>query len=466
MDNGPLLSRLRRSTSVRLSLRFALLYSLLTALVFAAAYKMAEYELTKWIEEQLIAEEAVFTEAYTVNGLEGVIAELQTYSAFNFEDHRISLLLDERDHRIGGNVEYISGDTLSGHVDASDVGFSGPDDNESFGFILRKVPLGDNTLVLGTSTYFLLELLEGLAAGLILGFLFMLMVGALAGIVVGRRTEHRLRQVFSTLVDVGKGNLEARVQLARRDKDDLARLSREINRTISQLQKLVESQKQISADIAHDLRTPMQRLRQRLEAIGASRDLPEPLAGEVYETIDAADDLIETFHALLRISQIEAGARHENFTRIDMGSVLARIEDAYGVVAEEKNQTLSFSVGKSPLNVVGDQQLLTQMMANVIENALRHCPPTARIDVALCARDGGVVFSVADNGSGIPKAERDKVFRRFYRVDKSRTTPGNGLGLSLVKAVAELHGAQISLSDNHPGLVVTVIFPETSETGA
>lgn len=463
MNRAPLLRRLRRSTSVRLSLRFALLYSLLAALVFAAAYRMADYETSKWIREQLADQEAVFAEAYRQGGREAVVAQLATYGVFNFEDHRIFLLVDAQGRPLAGNVKRIAADKASGYVDASAIVFVATSRNEGFGYILREVELGTDTLVLGTSTFFLAELLEGLGAGLIAGFLFMLLVGAGVGVIVGRRTEHRLRQVTATLDDVAQGDLQARVTLIGNDTDDLARLSCEINRTLSQLQKLVESQKQISADIAHDLRTPMQRLRQRLEAIGQSQELPGSLANDVYKAIDAADDLIETFHALLRISQIEAGARQENFAQVDLIAVLDRIEDAYGVVAEEKQQVLTFTVGPNPIGVFGDQQLLTQMMANVIENALRHCPQTARIEVALSARSGRVVFSVCDNGKGIPKQEREKVFRRFYRVEKSRTTPGNGLGLSLVKAVTDLHGAVISLSDNSPGLCVTVTLPKSGE---
>ncbi|MDE4063181.1 HAMP domain-containing sensor histidine kinase [Phaeobacter gallaeciensis] len=461
MDKTPLLRRLRRSTSVRLSLRFALLYSLLAALVFAAAYKMAGYETTKWIKEQLVEQEAVFAEAYSQGGREAVVAQLATYGAFNFEDHRVYLLVDAQGRSLAGNVKSIASDRAPGYVDASAIEFVTSSRNEGFGYILREVKLGTDTLVMGASTYFLAELLEGLGEGLLAGFVFMLMVGV--GVVVGRRTEHRLRQVTATLDDVAQGDLEARVPLGGEDTDDLARLSSEINKTLGQLQKLVESQKQISADIAHDLRTPMQRLRQRLEVIGQSQELPGPLANDVYEAIDAADDLIETFHALLRISQIEAGARQENFSQVDLIAVLDRIEDAYGVVAEEKQQTLEFTAGPKPLNVFGDQQLLTQMMANVIENALRHCPPTARIEVTLSARNKRVVFTVCDNGKGISEHEREKVFRRFYRLEKSRTTPGNGLGLSLVKAVTDLHGAVISLSGNSPGLCVTVIFPKSVE---
>jgi signal transduction histidine kinase len=264
--------------------------------------------------------------------------------------------------------------------------------------------------------------------------------------------------VSGTLERVAEGDLEARVPLHDSDADDLARLSREINSTISQLEKMVESQNQITADIAHDLRTPMQRLRQRLEAIGQSEELADHLSGQVYQAIEAADDLIETFHALLRISQIEAGAQRESFREVDLTAVLSRIEDAYSAVAEENNQTLVFTGGAAPHTVLGDQQLLTQMVANVVENALRHCPSKAHVEMSLLSTSDHTTFTVCDNGPGIPERDREKVFRRFYRVEKSRTTSGNGLGFSLVKAIADLHCAKVALSDNQPGLKVTVLF--------
>ncbi len=458
MGEGMKLSRIVRSTSVRLSLRFALLYSVVTALVFAMAYQMADYEITKWIEEQLIEEETAYIHLYQENGLEAVVAQVSGLGDFNFEDHRIFLLKDVNGAHLVGNIARIDWTGVSGYLEATAIDVTGPDENESPGYILRNISLGANTLILGTSTYFVTELLEGLSGGLLIGFAIVLLVGAGAGVAVGRRTEHRLVQISTTLQDVAKGNLEARVPLESDNADDLTQLSAEINKTIGHLQNMVESQNQISADIAHDLRTPMQRLRQRLEAIGQSPDLPQPLATAVYEAIDAADDLIETFHALLRISQIEAGARRENFCQVDLVSVLARIEDAYGAVAEEKGQILRFTATTPPVTVSGDRQLLTQMMANVVENALRHCPSDAQIQVGLKAQNATIAFVVCDNGPGIPAQEKEKVLRRFYRLEKSRTTSGNGLGLSLVKAVVDLHDAKISLTDGNPGLTVSIVF--------
>lgn len=458
MGNTMKLSHIFRSTSVRLSLRFVLLYSAVTALVFLMAYQMADHEISEWIKEQLIEEEIAYIQLFQEHGIDAVIAQASKIGGFNFEDHRIFRVTDGNGTHLVGNIKSIDWTEASDYLDAGFIEVSGPGKNESPGYILRNFSLGANTMVLGTSTYFATELREGLGLSLLTGFAIVLLVGAGAGVAVGRRTEQRLLQITTTLQDVAQGNLEARVPFETGHVDDLTMLSAEINKTIGHLQDLVESQNQISADIAHDLRTPMQRLRQRLEAIGQSQELPPPLAVAVYEAIDAADDLIETFHALLRISQIESGARRENFSQVDLVSVLARIEDAYGAVAEEKGQILTFTTSNTPVTVSGDRQLLTQMMANVVENALRHCPSEAQIQVELKEENERIIFVVSDNGPGIPAQEKEKVLRRFYRLEKSRTTSGNGLGLSLVKAVVDLHEARISLADGHPGLTISVDF--------
>ena len=450
--------RFLRSTSVRLSLRFAALYSLVTALVFVMAYTMAKYEVTKWVEEQLINDEYAVELAYKDQGLGIVIDQIFKFETFNFEDHRLSLLTGPGGARIAGSVENVIWDRTGNHVDVSAIAFFKPPHKDVSGYILREIKLGENTLILGTSTFFLTELLEALGNAFLVGFMFVLIGGTGAGIIVGRRTERRLAMVSNALRAVSGGDLEARIPVDGRDTDDLARVSAETNKTLVVLQNLVEGQKQISADIAHDLKTPMQRLRQRLEKIGESPDLTPDLISDVFAAIDATDDLIDTFHALLRISQIEIGDRRERFARVDLAPILTRIEDAYGAVAEEKEQSLSFVVGAGPFFVTGDQQLLTQMMANLVENALRHCPAGAIITVSLEIVADSIVFIVSDNGAGIAKTEQEKVFRRFYRVDKSRTTSGNGLGLSLVKAVADLHDASIELRDNTPGLRVIMTF--------
>ncbi|MBU2959183.1 HAMP domain-containing sensor histidine kinase [Paracoccus sp. 1_MG-2023] len=459
------MARFLRSTSARLSLRFAGLYAIITALVFGLSYHFADREISGWVADQLAEEAAGFSSLYDNEGLDAVRAQLGGFAGFNFEDYRIYLLEDADGRVLAGNVEAIDRQASSGYVTATAVQAQTPRYEDVMGYVLHSVQLGPNRLTLGTSTYFLEELQEVLGRGLVAGFVLLLLAGLVAGIVVGRRTERRLNRISATLKSVALGQLDRRVPVTGGDGDDLARMAAEINRTIARLQQMVESQKQISADIAHDLRTPMQRLRQRLDVLRHAPDLPPQITQDAEQAVEIADDLIETFHALLRIAQIEAGQRSVRFAATPLAPILARIEDAYGPVAEENGQTLVFDIEDPGATVQGDQQLLTQMVANLIENALRHTPAATRIEGTLTGADDGVLLRISDNGPGIPAAERDKVFRRFYRLEKSRTTPGNGLGLSMVRAIAELHEATVVLGDNRPGLCVTVRFRRDALSG-
>ncbi|WP_313352235.1 HAMP domain-containing sensor histidine kinase [Paracoccus sp. (in: a-proteobacteria)] len=452
------ISRFLRSTSARLSLRFAALYAIITALVFGLTYHFADREISEWVADQLAEDAAGFLCLYESEGLDAVRAQLNGFAGFNFEDYRIYLLEDAGGAVLAGNVDAIDLRGNSGYVPVDAVHADKPRYEDVIGYLLHSVQLGPNRLTLGTSTYFLEELREVLGRGFAAGFILLLLAGLLTGVIVGRRTERRLTQISATLESVAMGQLDRRVPAIGSDADDLARMADEINRTIARLQQMVESQKQISADIAHDLRTPMQRLRQRLDVLLNASDLSPEIKGQVEGTVEIADDLIETFHALLRIAQIEAGQRSSRFTEIRLTSVLARIEDAYGAVAEANDQTLVFDIEDQDAAVQGDQQLLTQMIANLVENALRHCHAGTRIKVRMSRADDSVLLEVSDNGPGIPAEERDRVFRRFYRLEKSRTTSGNGLGLSMVRAIAELHNATVQLEDSHPGLRVLVRF--------
>ena len=448
----------RWSTATRLSLQFTVLYTVVTAFAFITAYAYTDYELTDTLEEQFDAEATFLTVLYSDVGLEGVIEELENLEFLNFEHNRLTLLVGPTGQRIFGNVESVDWNGYSREIDVSQVTFSTPSDIEAFKFFIREIPLGPNRLLIGISSHLEEEVLEALGLALIAGFLATLFIGAGAGILVGRRTERQISQIAGTLTSVSEGNMGLRIPLDATQSLDLSRLSGEINSTLENLQKLMESQRQISADIAHDLKTPLQRLRQRLEILGQSPDLTPNAEDDVQACIDVVDDLMGTFHAILRISQIETSNRQERFAPVELGKIMARLEDAYEPVADENHQDLVFLGCETPVIVQGDEELLTQMMVNAIENSLRHCPRLCTIEVAIGQVGDRPFFKVYDDGPGIPEVDLEKVFDRFYRVEKSRTSQGNGLGLSLIKAVADLHKAKIELSSNNPGLKLAVIF--------
>jgi signal transduction histidine kinase len=227
---------------------------------------------------------------------------------------------------------------------------------------------------------------------------------------------------------------------------------------LDRIQMLMEGLRQMSNDIAHDLRTPLTRLRQHLEGAQTKAATAAEYGEIVGKAIKETDDILTTFGALMRIAQIEAGTRRSAFTDVDFSNVLATIVEAYTAVAEDERHALANRISQG-IVVRGDQQLLTQMMANLVENALRHTPAGTRVEIALDGDPAAPVCTVADDGPGIPEEERDKVFHRFYRMDRSRSTAGSGLGLSLVAAIADLHRIVVEVGDQRPGLKITLRFP-------
>jgi signal transduction histidine kinase len=218
---------------------------------------------------------------------------------------------------------------------------------------------------------------------------------------------------------------------------------------------LMESLKQVSSDIAHDMRTPLTRLRQKLEA-GLSA--PEERAQAMEGALADLDSILDTFAGLLRIAQIESGARRAAFRPSDLSAIGHTVVEAFAPSAEDARQTLRLEAdARAP--VVGDPELLTQMLVNLVENALRHAGPGADIRVVTTHGEAAATLAVIDNGPGVPSQDRERLFDRFYRLERSRSTPGSGLGLALVAAVAKLHGADVRLISAEPGLEARVTFP-------
>ena len=284
-----------------------------------------------------------------------------------------------------------------------------------------------------------------------------------AGALIAARIQARINAVEVTLHRVAQGELSARLSVSAKG-DDLDQIFRAINRALARLEGLVDAMRQVSADIAHDLRTPLNRLRIRIEAAAEAEAKGLPTAADLSAALAESDAISQTFSALLRIAQIEAGTARQKFTRLDLSALVQSVAEVYAEVAEDAGMTLTCQPPPAPAFIEGDKDLLTQAFANLIENALRHCPPGTKIACEVSADDRLAEASIRDTGPGIPEAERDKVLRRLYRLEQSRTTEGSGLGLALVKAVAEVHDAALSLSDAHPGLRVSLGFARVDRT--
>lgn len=281
----------------------------------------------------------------------------------------------------------------------------------------------------------------------------------LTGGILGLRSQRRMSAVLETLSKVAGGDLSARVN-PRRDRDDLDRLARSVDETAGQLEILMRQTRELSANIAHDLKTPLARLRLRLEGALAAAEGGGGGSGEIRSALEQADRIISIFDAFLRIARLESGAARASFEPVDLAEVAGEAAEIYAAVVEDSGRCLAVDA-HGPAVVDGDRVLLIQMLANLIENGIRHTPE----GTVLTLIAGKGELGLADTGPGIPPGEYGNVTRPMHRLDRSRGTEGAGLGLSLVKTIAGLHGAQLILAANAasdtPGLVVRAVFHGT-----
>ena len=288
-----------------------------------------------------------------------------------------------------------------------------------------------------------------------------LLLASLGGALVSRSFLARTDAITRACRAIMDGNLKTRIPV-RGTRDEIDRLSETINLMLDRIAGLMENLRQVTNDIAHDLRTPVSHLRHRLERARAESATKGDYDQALESTIAAADNILALFAALLRIAQIEGGARRANFTAVELAGLLQKLRDIYGPVSEDAGQVLTVDT-PVPATVSGDRDLLVQLFSNLIENAIMHTPRGTRIAVTLVKDDAGASVRISDDGPGVPRSELEKLFRRLYRLEASRTKPGYGLGLALVSAIADLHGARLRPeSDTGQGFAIEIAFPAVS----
>jgi signal transduction histidine kinase len=294
----------------------------------------------------------------------------------------------------------------------------------------------------------------GSAAGLFL------LLAAAAGISTARRSVSRIETINATSRRIIESGLHERIAV-RGTRDEWDELAQNLNSMLDRIEELVESNRQVSDNVAHDLRTPLTRMRGRLERAyqrPLGRAQYHALIGSVIAELDA---ILQTFAALLRIAQIEARERLSGFAKVDLCAIVREVVELFDPAAEASRVRLRHAAAGEAV-IVGDRDLLFDALSNLVDNAIKHGGAEGELTVAVAPAAAGPILAVTDRGPGIPSEERKYVLRRFYRLERSRNRPGNGLGLSLVAAVAKLHGARIEMTDNAPGLRIALCFPPAS----
>ncbi|MFG1359207.1 ATP-binding protein [Xanthobacter pseudotagetidis] len=285
-------------------------------------------------------------------------------------------------------------------------------------------------------------------------------LGLAGGVFVTRRVLKRIDAMTATSETIMAGDLSGRLALAGTG-DEFDRLAHSLNAMLERIEALMQGLKDVSDNIAHDLKTPLTRLRNRAEEALRTADSETQWRQALEDTIEESDALIRTFDALLMIARAEAGQARASMSDVDLAAIAENVSELYEPLADEKG--LDLVVTTSPVVVHGVRELLAQALSNLVDNAIKYAAPQAGerrcIAVSLAREGGESVLRVADQGPGIPTSERGRVVERFVRLEASRTRPGSGLGLSLVSAVAHLHGGSLAFSDNDPGLVATLRLP-------
>jgi len=319
---------------------------------------------------------------------------------------------------------------------------------------------GDYRLVVGRDVEDRRKLEAIFTSAFLWGVGFIALIGILGGLLVSRVLMRRIGAITDTSQRIMHGDLSQRVPLAGTG-DELDRLAGSLNTMLDRIEQLVAGLREVSDNIAHDLKTPLTRMRNRIDT--TLRDAPD--AGTYRETliqtIEEADELIRTFNALLSIARLEAGAQVEEFETFDLATLATDAAELYEPVAEGEGIAVLLDA-TAPAQVKANRQLLAQATANLIDNALKYARPArgdGTITISVERGETQVRLIVADNGPGIPEDQREHALKRFARLETSRSRPGSGLGLSLVAAVARLHGGSIALEDNQPGLRVVITLP-------
>jgi signal transduction histidine kinase len=456
-------ARLIRITAFRYSALYTLIFVASVLALFLTIYWSIAKSLQDNIAKDITAQMTALSASHGKSELPELVAAVNRLTATSGGE-RVYLLLDPAGKKIAGNLDNEPPRngwthlTLPVNTPGSPLQDNSDDDGDpSHDVLVFGMTLSDGSfLLVGDDADPVSDAKEATMHAFLLALIPTLALGCAGGAFLSLSYLKRIDAINQASREIVDGDLSRRIGV-RGTNDEMDKLSSNLNDMFERMQILMGSLKQVSADIAHDLRTPLSHLRQRLEAARAAPQTAEVYESAIDHAITQVDEILTTFSALVRIAQIESRTRRSAFAEQNLSELFAHVANAYAGVAADKGQILSVRLDEH-IGVFGDRSLLVQMLSNLIENALQHTPSGARIEVSLTRIGPDAVGVIADSGPGIPESERDNVLKRFYRLDRSRSTPGNGLGLALVAAVAELHGVKVKLGDNDPGLRVTLKF--------
>ncbi len=439
---------LLRSASFRLTLIYILLFGSSAAMLLGFLYWATAGTLSDQVDATIEADIKGLAEQYEQRGTPGVAAIISERVRKDPGGRTVYLLTDPLRRPLVGNLSKwptVAPDA-SGWIEFELQDRDAPDGEVYLARARPFVLLGGLNLLVGREVRELVRTRDMAINAVIWGSAITLALALAGGIAMSRSTTRRIEAINQTSREIADGALDRRIPTLGTD-DEFDRLAIQLNEMLDRNQSLMEGLRHVTDNIAHDLRTPLSRLRQTLESLDENGLSKTGRTTRIDRAIAEADGLLSVFNALLRITQIEAGGRRENFATIDIGEVLRDVAELYEPVAEEKNLSFSLRCDETT-GIEGDRDLLFQAIGNLADNAVKYAPPGGSVTMHAADR----TVTVSDTGPGIPEEAFEEVFLRFHRLETARSTPGSGLGLSLVEAVANLHNGEVKLEDNCPGL--------------
>lgn len=448
------LRTLLHTSVLQLTLVYAALFGVSVLALFGFIYWSTLGFLERQTNATIQVEIDGLLEEYERRGASGLADIIDERVRRDDENRSVYLLADAIGRPLAGNVPYWPRelDALTGQW----IDFVKPGEKDTStpvrAALIRLVP--GLRLLVGRDIRELAQIRQLFARASIYGLTLTMALAIAGGVLMAFSARRRLAELNRTTRQIMAGDLSRRATI-RGTGDEHDELAANINAMLDQIQTLLEGMRHVGDSVAHDLRGPLTRLRNRLETVAAAE---QPRREDLSECVEQVQHVLETFNALLRIARVESGAHRSAFSALDLERIVRDVCELYQAAADDRKIELVCDV-RTAVEVFGDRELLAQALTNLLDNAVKYTPTGGRIVVSLERTDDLARIRVADSGPGVPAADRERVLQRFTRLDQARSQPGNGLGLALVNAVTTQHHGRLSLGDNSPGLIVTIEIP-------
>ena len=472
-----------RTTAFKFSLLFTLASSFVTGISMYTLYRSAEKEIREQIDSRLLSETTSLRRRFeerTSIGLYtpvlGIIERVPGDPNITFcvtakspPSGSNGLPFTNRNNNAPATIDTSAADLIILDSSVADLcrinPATDPGSDMRINLVMRVVIVNtaDNryTLITAYDTTNERKMLKRMLDNSIYVTGLLLIASFIGSFLIGYTIIHSISRISRTARRIVDGDFSERVPTHANDADEMSQLADDLNHMLDRIEALITSQRQVTNNIAHDLRSPLNRMRNRMEVALLDRNSEAAALREVIaDSVEDAENLLKTFNALLNIAQVESRAK-DDFKHESLSAICDDLAELYDVMTEEGEHSFEAHIERG-LDIMGNRQLIAQAITNLLDNAVKYTPSGGHITLTAEQRGENIHVSVGDNGHGIPPDKRDDVLKRFVRLDSARSTPGNGLGLSLVSAIVALHNGSLQLHDNKPGLRIEITLP--SET--